>query len=218
MKMKIKITILLMFFFSSVFFLSACSKPPLQLFNPEIRIENATGKIVDDKSDWLDLKVVSWYKYIYYYKDLWLEISTLSKTLVDEKIFLNRFTGEIFSRKWNKIYSDSDYVELLYKTDWTSLDEEIKNKHLDSWCIIQTWNIWNAFGDALSWFYAVYISSADWNLAWDENCILDKNNPENLNPVVFVSQTDNSEEYLKISIWNACAPGPCSVFWEIKFR
>ena len=216
-----KKTVLLIFSISSVFFLSACNKTSLQLSYdvPEIKIESITGEMIDNNADWISVKVVSWYNYIYYYQDLWLEISVENKrSLVHEKYFLNRFTGEIFSREKNKIYSDGEYIELFKKDKWISLDQEVENKHLNDWCVIQTWIIWNQFGAWLSWFYAVYISSEDWNVVGDEGCVLDENSPENSNPVVFVSQTNNSEKYLKISVGDACAPGPCSVFWEIKFR
>lgn len=181
------------------------------LQNPEIIIENATWSVIDSGNrDWIYYKDVLWYRYTYYYKDLWLEVISSDK----ENIFLNRFTGEVFSRSWNMIYfgsgPDMESIIVHEKDPNVSLEDEVFNKYIIEWCEVYTWFL-SDDTRGLSWFY--YVNLYNRSLEVD-SCVITKGNIE-LN---FIVDSKNPGKYLEISGWGDCGPWPCSVFWEIKFK
>lgn len=108
-------------------------------------------------------------------------------------------------------------MEVFFKNSHISLEEEIKNKHLSKWCKIETGILNKEYWifSSMKWFYIVYITSEDWNLAsnWE---IFDKEFPDNPFSIAFVMDPKRPDKYYKFS-YGDCAPGPCSVFGKIEF-
>lgn len=56
-----------------------------------------------------------------------------------------------------------------------------------------------------------------WSLWSDIECHPDKKYPNSDLPIFFVQSKYHKDRYYKISMWDACAPGPCSIFGTIEF-
>lgn len=150
---------------------------------------------------------------LYTYEDLWIRIITSP----------SQISWEVLKRHHNIIYNGQawniwdDYMEVFFKNPHISLEEEITNKHLSKWCRIETGILTKEYGifSSMKWFYIVYITSEDWNLASNGE-IFDKEFPENPFNIAFVMDSKKPDKYYKFS-YGDCAPGPCSIFGKIEF-
>ncbi len=158
--------------------------------------------------------IIFWYFYQtqekneYTYKKLWI------------KIFTHKNTNQLEKNK-NLIYNKSDkndYIEVFYKEPSQDLQTEIKETHLSSWCKTnkRMEEEWHPISQQTKWFEVITISTIDGNFAGDETCELDKEFPENNNPISFYMNPNNPSKYYKFSYWE-CAPWPCSIIKDIQF-
>lgn len=188
---------------------------------------NAPYVWVTVTENWETYKVadITWYLYSYIYDDLGIKITTPTNY---EPYFSNKTNNPILKRIDNILYPASaelwngsilEYLAIFSKDKKTSLEQEVMNKHIPSWCTLITGSIPNdettpPFA-SMQWWEIIHIASQDWNLAsnWD---IFDKEFPENMLSISFVMNPKKPNRYYKISHGD-CAPGPCTIFGNIEF-
>lgn len=189
--------------------------------NPEISIHIWTWY---DINHIYDIDAYSrWYIYTYTYKDLWIKITTPANY---EPFFSEKTDTPIFKRYKNIVYNAhlwnniwGDYIWFFTKNSNISFENEIQKNHLPTWCTIATgiFDTNNAFFPSMIWFTVVYIQTMDYNAYWDNTCHPDKEFPQSDGPIAFVMDPKYPEKYYKMAITDWCAPGPCSIFWNIEF-
>ena len=186
-------------------------------FWTQVKNELSRSATDEEKENGRKESIVSWYLYTYNFEDLWIQITTPA---LYDPYFFEQTEKTIIKRKDTMIYNPNqeyDYLAVFSKDPNISLEEEIISKHLSKWCAIQTGILTKEswFFSSMKWFYIVYITSADWNLAsnWE---IFDKEFPDNPLSISFVMDPNKPEKYYKFS-YGDCAPGPCSIFGNIEF-
>lgn len=195
----------------------------LEYENSKVLHEISSTPHNKEKSDGRKISIISWYLYTYTYEDLWVKIIT---SPLYEPYFFEKTEKKLIQRSGNILHPMTKnsrivgkYIEVILKDPNTSFEDEIRENHLSSWCAIQTGIVQN--GDwiekHMNWFQAIRISSMDGNLFGDENCTLDKQFPDNLSDISFYMDPKKSDRYYKFSLDDACAPWPCSIFWDIEF-
>ena len=199
---------------------------------PEVIIQHATGEILIggpdtpisgeywyyvDKETWRKFRYITGFKYRYIYRDLWIKIET---SRWYDNYSYQKYTWNILNRYQNIIYNArwpiwADYIEVFDKSPNISLEQEVINKHLVQWCKTSTWIFGKTttYYDSMIGFDVVYLESID----LEKNCQTDKQFPEHEMPVIFVMNPKHPEYYYKLWIQDWCAPGPCSIFWNIEF-
>ena len=164
------------------------------------------------------LSTVTWFIYTYIYPDLWLKITT---SALYEKGFFEKANRPLIARNGNIIYNIAfwndviwwDYIEVFFKDPKKSFEEEIKENQLPLWATISTWiAVDHPISSHIKWFWKIDITSADGNAYW----WADKQLPSNVNGISFYMDPKHPEKYYKFS-YGDCAPGPCSIFWNIEF-
>lgn len=189
--------------------------------NSKVKNEISYTSTQEEKQNWRKESVVSGYIYTYIYKDLWLRISTPPLYppyfFEKEKWLILKRNGNIIYLSWTT-NNTPDYMEVFYKDPQTSFENEIKNKHLANWCIIETdvFDKNNAYYPSMNWFNVIYIENKDYNLIWDTECRPDKQFPQNELIISFVMDPKKPDRYYKFSKGD-CAPWPCSIFGKIEF-
>ena len=169
---------------------------------------------------------ITGYVYATTYEDLWLKISTPAwRDLLDDNgIFNNKSETPIFTRSWNKIsyihprfWNEREFVQVYEKSSDESLENIIKNKHLWNWCSISR----DFYVDEISFISSSYpwikiYSIEDENLGvyiW-KDCVDDV--WDDMRPLVRFFESPDKTKYYKLAFSDWCAPGPCSIFWNIE--
>jgi hypothetical protein len=202
---------------------------------PQIIVWEATGRIVEwvnNKSEgeykrvtksenWENRQeaIVTGYVYTYTYNDLWIKIITPQ---LYEPYFYKIPQSPIFQRHGNMIYlswsSDGgfEYIQKLTKDPAISFYDQIKNKHTPSGCKIDllTWYAYTFFHKPNNLISAMF---SDKSLTGNTCIQKDTDFPKNEQLIVFLYNPKNPTVYYKISLGNACAPGPCTIFGNIEF-
>lgn len=185
----------------------------------------------EDKKNWRKWSVVSWYVYTYRYQDLWIQVTT---SPLYEPYFSTYTKETILRRNTHMIYFSNnarfwwDYIDMFFKDPKISLQKTIEKNHLGTWCVAQ--NILYTWYDLTkdSWFQSHERSGVDTNnfftIGWlwwwlwsDTSCHPDTVYPENYWSIFFVQSRYHTDRYYKVSLSDACAPGPCSIFGKIEF-
>lgn len=219
-----------------LFFITGCSNtlpsnvdPEIQVslwtwtmlaeFGSEIKNEISRTDSEEEKINGRKESVISWYIYTYIYKDLWLKIST---SPLYPPYFFEKESWLIFKRKGNIIYSIwssdewAEYIQVLTKDPNIYFYDQIKKKHLPTGCKIDlfTWYNYNFLSNNNKMVSIIFS-----DISFPENtCIAhDTSFPKNPLFIVFFYNPKNPSIYYKISFGDACAPGPCSIFWNIEF-
>lgn len=240
-----KKTLSLLFF---LFFLTGCSTISLDKFSDSNNfIERTTGTIIWDPSDkthkWIKKEdeswqgffetILKWYKYTAIYHDLWIKIS-LNDPYTD--MFYNIPSQPVFERIENKIHNitmidkkihdianPAFFVEMFTKQTGENLSTIIKNKHLSSWCVLQSvasnpdinsnsFDEWS--GIDIHIFFEIL--NSDENVWSDSLCKPDNRNTETPFGIYYFQSIYHQDRYYKISYPAACAP-TCWMFTNIEF-
>lgn len=188
-------------------------------FDSKIKNEISWTASEEEKQNWRKESVVSGYIYTYMYEDLWIKITTPP---LYEPYFSEKTETLIFQRKQNMIYNANfwseiwwDYIWIFTKDPTTSLEDEIKKEHLAQWCKISTWTLdkYTANYTSMIGFEIIYFEDIDQKT----KCSMDKQFPQREMPLVFVMNPNQPGKYYKLATSDWCAPGPCSIFWDIEF-
>lgn len=174
--------------------------------------------------NWKDTEYVEWWYYEYNNPSLWIKITTPDWENGNwNNIFYEKHETPLFLLSWNAVYSleyhrqddDIKFSEFIkwYKKDPTdSLENLLNMAYWSSWCNLRKYNInqnlWTHFEWAWEYYYE-FINDNGWvfnNCDWEEWDYF---------PIIFI-ESNNWERFYKIAIWDACAPGPCSIFWKVE--
>lgn len=176
--------------------------------------------------NWKDTEYVEWWYYEYTNPSLWVKITTPDwKNGNWNNIFLEKRETPLFLLSWNSIYSleyvrdneelkFAEYIKWYKKDSLMSLEELLDKTYSSSWCNLRKYDINQSLGTHFKWAWEYYYEfvSNDGNVyndcAWEdwENWVW---------PIIFIESKD-WEKFYKVSIWDWCAPGPCSIFWKIE--
>lgn len=193
--------------------------------NSKIQNEVSYTSTQEEKQNGRKESIVTGYIYTYIYQDLWLKI--ISSALYAPYFFelakepiLKKNNNMIYFSKWN------EYIQMFRKDSSTPLKKILEEKHLATWCVVlphftdpqydqrdkrekkRPWIDINNFFD-ISWL--------EWASWTDIQCRSDKEYPDSYLSTFFVQSRYYKDRYYKISMWDACAPGPCTIFWKIEF-
>ena len=176
--------------------------------------------------NWKDTEYVEWWYYEYTNPSLWVKITTPDWENGNwNTIFLEKRETPLFLLSWNSIYSleyvrdnedlkHAEYIKWYKKDSLMSLEELLDKTYSSSWCNLRKYDINQSLGTHFKWAWEYYYEfvSNDGNVyndcAWEDW--------ENWGwPIIFIESKD-WEKFYKVSIWDWCAPGPCSIFWKIE--
>ena len=146
---------------------------------------------------------------------MWLRITT--PTWFDT--FFKKSEKPIFTRDWNRISVNWEYLQVYDKKESENLEDLVKKKFLDEWCLVDEYN-----------YYSQQLISADypWTIIY---YIIDKTSmePRKCRPedkkkswedwhwkTIFYFESKDKTKYYMLVKGDWCAPWPCSMFWEIE--
>ncbi len=173
------------------------------------------------KDYWYTPWFITWYIYTTTYPDLWLRISTPAgldllgwwDVLNNNSIFNNKSEKPIFTRESNKISYKDEYIEAHEKLESESLKDIIEEEYMNSEnpnCYVFEYNYYHQYKifAPYPWtiIYGVWTHSLE-----NEECI--KGGEYSMTR--FFESPDKTK-YYKWDFGDWCAPGPCSIFWEIE--
>lgn len=176
--------------------------------------------------NWKDTEYVEWWYYEYTNPSLWVKITTPDWENGNwNTIFLEKRETPLFLLSWNSIYSleyvrdneelkFAEYIKWYKKDSLMSLEELLDKTYSSSWCNLRKYDINQNLGTHFKWAWEYYYEfvSNDGNVYND--CISE--DWENwVWPIIFIESKD-WEKFYKVSIWDWCAPWPCSIFWKIE--
>ena len=160
--------------------------------------------------------------YEYTYPDLWIRITT--PECWDTVHEYDKSNGVLF-RSWSTILSTNkwsadwfyEYLTPYTKDPNQSLEEIIKERHLNPWCELNPWTP-IAFKD-VEWIWYFVISPNGYSSAEPTRCYSDDedDNIERwvLNIWYFEPANDKSR-YYKLRLLDGCAPWPCTIFGKVE--
>ena len=170
---------------------------------------------------------ITWYVYTTKYSDLWLRITTPAwwRMWEPDWIFLTKSDKPIFVRKWNRIsyfhptvWEEMEYIEVYEKSKNESLEDIIKNKHLNEWCKVGK-DIINYYHQnrVVAPYPWIEIFEPIWmSWGWWEWCIADNESQIDNGRIPRFFESPDKSKYYKLSMMDWCAPWPCSIFWKIE--
>ena len=170
---------------------------------------------------------ITWYVYTTKYSDLWLRITTPAwwRMMEPDWIFLTKSDKPIFVRKWNRIsyfhptvWEEMEYIEVYEKSKNESLEDIIKNKHLNKWCKVGK-DIINYYHQnrVVAPYPWIEIFEPIWmSWGWWEWCIADNESQIDNGRIPRFFESPDKSKYYKLSMMDWCAPWPCSIFWKIE--
>lgn len=196
--------------------------------SPEVTIKKSTWTVLSTSipmkgeyafvDDWTyRISYVTWYRYTYTYKDLWIKIDVMWWY---EPYFYTYSEENIFQRNGNMLFysrslsNGAEYIQILQKDPNISLYDQIYAHHLLSWCKIEI----SSWIDLNFLTKKNFISAVLSDTSYDTNtCIQDKDFPTNRSNIVFFMNPKETSTYYKMAFNDWCAPGPCTIFWNIEF-
>ena len=159
-------------------------------------------------------KYITWYLYTTTYPDLWLRITT--PTWFDT--FFKKSEKPIFTRDWNRISVNWEYLQVFDKKESENLLDLIKKKHLNKWCVANEYNYYSQqmISADYPWTIIYDIFDETWMMPWE--CLPDDEQHEWEWDwkTVFYFESKDKTKYYKLVRGDWCAPWPCSMFWEIE--
>ena len=160
--------------------------------------------------------------YEYTYPDLWIRITT--PECWDTVHEYDKSNGVLF-RSWSTILSNHkwhvdwfyEYLTTYTKDPSQSLEEIIKERHLNPWCELSPW-IPIAFNN-IEWTWYFVTAPNGYSSAEPTKCYSDDedDNIERwvLNVWYFEPANDKSR-YYKLRFLSDCAPWPCTIFGKVE--
>jgi hypothetical protein len=201
--------------------------------NETVQNEISSSTTKEERDNWRKVSVVSGYVFTYIYEDLWLKITTPALYepffyKIPKTPILNRYKNMIFFSENIRIWWE--YIEMFKKDPVVPLKTMIEKHHLWSGCIAYNrldddpsydfkkntrfQSHWRIGVDTKQFFNITW----PWGSLWsDVECKPDKEYPDSYWLILFVQPVAHKDRYYKISMWDACAPGPCSIFGRIEF-
>lgn len=161
--------------------------------------------------------------YEYIYSDLWIRITTpkcwdaLRKYDKSDGIFFRSWSTIFSVEKWLSPRTD-EYLTVYIKDSNQSLEEVIKERHLNPWCELSLWKPIPFSNVEWIWYFVLsqkgYYSSDEPTSCYSDD---EDDNIERwvLNIWYFEPANDKSR-YYKLRFWDACAPWPCTIFGKIE--
>jgi len=179
----------------------------------------AWTKVIDKYDGEFFETIVTWYLYTYIYKDLWIKITTPP---LYEPYFSQRADWGIFKRNGNIIYLswDSDrrfeYIQKFTKDPSISFYDNIQKDQTPDGCKIDIFT-WYDYSFLPKKNETVSVMFSDTSTTENTYTQQDLDFSNNNNSIIFLYTPKNPSVYYKVSMWDWCAPGPCSIFGKIEF-
>jgi len=155
--------------------------------------------------------IITWYIYTSVYPDLWLRIT--SPKWYDT--FYVKSETPIFVRKWDKISHGQEYIRVYKKSANESLFDIVEsnlNKGCFAWPVDFEWQN-KVYGNIHN--NMIYqIVDKDGNVWWD--CIADNESKTQNHTMVWYFESLDKTKYYKLVFTDGCAPGPCSMFYDVE--
>ena len=155
------------------------------------------------------------------YPDLWIKITIPECWDYEYKVWEDAFirSWATIIRSWAHEEWDKEYLTVYTKDPNQSLEDVIRERHLNPWCTTLNQKIRIAFWDDEWTWYSIYSKSWYSDSAEPTTCYSDDedDNISNMFPNVYYFQSaKRKDRYYKLRFWDACAPWPCSIFWKIE--
>ena len=160
--------------------------------------------------------------YEYTYPDLWIRITTPEcRDTVHE---YDKSDG-VFFRSWSTILSTNkwsidwfyEYVTTYTKNPNQSLEEIIKERHLNPWCELNPWTP-IAFNN-IEWVW-YFVTSPDGRSSEEPTRCYSDDEDDNIERWVlniwYFEPANDKSRYYKLRLLDGCAPWPCTVFGKIE--
>ena len=160
--------------------------------------------------------------YEYTYPDLWIRITT--PECWDTVHEYDKSDGVLF-RSWSTILSTNkwsadwfyEYLTPYTKDPNQSLEEIIKERHLNPWCELNPWTP-IAFKD-VEWTWYFVTSPNGWSSEEPTRCYSDDED-DNIKRWVlniwYFEPANDKSRYYKLRLLDGCAPWPCTIFGKVE--
>ena len=160
--------------------------------------------------------------YEYTYPDLWIRITT--PECWDTTHLYDKSDGVLF-RSWSTILSTNkwsadwfyEYLTPYTKDPNQSLEEIIKERHLNPWCELNPWTP-IAFKD-VEWTWYFVTAPNGWSSEEPTRCYSDDED-DNIKRWVlniwYFEPANDKSRYYKLRLLDGCAPWPCTIFGKVE--